>query len=355
MLICIAHCLKEQEQVKRLAAWMAELGPYPNHRLLVGRDEKAAPNLFANSGFSRVEEITIIGDVWNKWVESCNNAFRQIAKHIEYGTREPWLWIEADCVPLTKRWPDPFDAEYREALAHGKVFVGDLVHVPEMMNVPDHMSGVAVYPGIMSDHAGDALLAHEIGWDVVGAAQILPQMHKSKLILQRWKHPSFESWQQVEERIFQVKPECVLFHADKAGSLIPLLREHLKGGDHGQKEKSKENGKEAGDALLTPVAPTFQPEGAVHFFDDGPVPIGGIGLYGVTCTCLEKQFPCPFHFLDNQTGSASTAISPVVGKLNVDDRASMVRDTVAVLKQLCTAPRFISQVRKELKAQGVIR
>jgi len=226
VLVAICHCQKENAQAKQLASWMAELGPYPNHRLLVGRDERAEPNLFANSGFSSVEEITIIGDAWNHWPESCNNAFRQIAKYIEYGSKEPWLWLEADAVPLKKGWLDQIEAEYKTALDNGKVFLGDFVHINEPGFV-DHCSGIAVYPGVMSDHAGDALLAHDLAWDVTGAGQIIPKMHKSKSILHRWKYPAFENWEQVEKRIFQVKPECVLFHSDKRGSLVPLLRERL--------------------------------------------------------------------------------------------------------------------------------
>lgn len=221
MLIAIAHCLKESEQTKRLAEWLAELGPYPNHRLLVGRDARAEPNLFANSGFASVEEITITGDVWNKWPESCCNAFRQIGKHIEYGTKEPWLWMEVDAILLRKDGFDLIEAEYK---ASGKPFLGDFVHVPEMMDVPDHMSGVAVYPGILSNFAGSAYLAHETAWDVVAASQIVPQMHRSKHILHRWKHGAFETWEQVQKAIFDVKPEACLFHADKAGSLIDILR-----------------------------------------------------------------------------------------------------------------------------------
>lgn len=230
MLLAIHYCRKEQDQARALAAWIKELGPYPNHKLLVARDRRADEHVFADLGFQSTEEITITDDVWDKWCESPNNAFRHIAKHIEYGTKEPWLWCEADAIPLSKDWLDKIEAEYQQALRHGKVFLGDFVHIDEP-GFLDHCSGVAVYPGIMSDYAGEALLAHEVAWDITGSAQILPRMHKSKLILHRWKYPAFESWEQVEKRIFQVKPDCVLFHSDKNMSLIPLLREKRKGGD----------------------------------------------------------------------------------------------------------------------------
>jgi hypothetical protein len=225
MIVAIHYCRKEQDQAKQLAAWIKELGPYPNHKLLVAVDNRAQKGLFNDIGFSSTEQIVITDDAWDSWPTSPNNAFRHIAKHIEYGSKEPWLWCEVDCVPLKKEWLDRIEAEYKEALARNKVFLGDFVHINEP-GFLDHCSGVAVYPGLMSNHAGEALLAHELAWDVASASQILPQMHKSKLILHRWKYPAFQSWEQVKQRIFAVKPDCVLFHSDKRGSLIPLLRQN---------------------------------------------------------------------------------------------------------------------------------
>lgn len=42
---------------------------------------------------------------------------------------------------------------------------------------------------------------------------------------------------------------------------------------------------------------------ALNFFDAGPVPIGGTGLHGIKCTCIEKVFPCMFHFRDNEVSA----------------------------------------------------
>jgi Family of unknown function (DUF6492) len=222
MLVALHYCRKEEAQAKQLASWIKELGPYPNHSLLVAVDHRAGKHIFSGLGFASEEEFTISDDAWNEWPRSPNNAFRHIAKHIEYGSKEPWLWIEVDAVPLKKGWLDKIEAEYKTAAEHGKVFLGDHVHTGEAGFI-DHMSGVAVYPGLMSNHAGEALLAHEHAWDVQAAHQILPKMMKSKSILHRWKYPAFENWEQVEKRIFAVKPECVLFHSDKKMSLITLL------------------------------------------------------------------------------------------------------------------------------------
>lgn len=197
--------------------------------MLVVRDyrtNQTAGDVLKLAGFDKWEEIVIRDDAYDHWPESCNLMFRRAAKHVEYGSKEPFLWLEPDVVPLKTECFDAIETEYR---ASGKPFSGDFVHVPEMGDVPDHCSGIAVYPGALSNFAGTAYLAHERAWDVEASSQIVPQMHKSKHILHRWKHPPFENWQQVEERIFAVKPEAVLFHADKTSSLIDLLRQKRSG------------------------------------------------------------------------------------------------------------------------------
>lgn len=228
MKVIFPYSLRDQEQAVRLAKWIKELGGYEGHSVLVVRDHRASPEageVLKTAGFADWKEIVIRDDAYDHWPESCNLMFRRAAKQVEYTTREPFLWLEPDAAPLEEGWLDAIEAEYKQA---GKPFSGDFVHLnePEFRN---HMSGVAVYSGRMSHHAGEALMAHEVAWDVVGASQIIPQMHKSKLILHRWKHPTFENWQQVEERIFAVKPEAVLFHASKDGSLLHLLRQNVSG------------------------------------------------------------------------------------------------------------------------------
>lgn len=227
MKVIFPYSLRDQEQAVRLAEWIKELGGCEGHSVLVVRDHRTNPEAgdILKSAFGKWEEIVIRDDAYDHWPESPNLMLRRAAKHIEYGTREPWLWLEPDVAPLKTGWIDAIEAEYKEV---GKPFLGDFVHLNEP-GFKSHMSGVAVYPGVMSHHAGDALLAHETAWDVVAAGQIIPQMHKSKLILHLWKHPTFESWEQVEQRIFAVKPEAVLFHASKDGSLIARLREQVGG------------------------------------------------------------------------------------------------------------------------------
>lgn len=224
MRVVLGYCDKDEDQAARLASWIKELGPYPGHTLLVARDISSNIRPFANVGFDRVDEIQISNDAWRHWPESCNNVFGIAARHIsELMAGEPFLWLEPDVVPLRPGWLNSIQMEYQKC---GAPFLGDFVsvHTPEL-DVPDHMSGVAVYPGNMTQHAGMALISHEIAWDVAAAYQIVPRMATSKLILHSWKHRPFNNHDMIQGEIYATKPECVLFHADKSGSLIHLLRD----------------------------------------------------------------------------------------------------------------------------------
>lgn len=207
------------DQAERLAGWLKELGPFPGHRLLVARDVDCPKQPFLNVGFDRVDEIIISDDVWKEWPTSANNVFRKIAKHIEYADKAPyWLWMEPDVVPLRSDVFDVLAGEYERA---GRPFSGDRVAVA---NVPAHMSGVAIYPREMTRHAGEALICYNLAWDMACKEQTLPVMNVSRHILHAWKHPEFKNLAEFQKEIFEFKPECLLFHASKDGSLIEILR-----------------------------------------------------------------------------------------------------------------------------------
>ena len=218
MLVAIAYHFGDLDQARSLAGWLRELGPYPNHDILVARDSSTEDRPFYESGFRRYEEIIIRQtDVYKKWPQSCNNAFSKIAKHIQFTRPEPWLWIEPDCVPIARGWLDLIAGEY---LAGGKPFLGDFI--PGIEGGPDHMSGIGVYPPNLAEAgAGVATLADEHPWDLLSGPEIVPRMVRSRFIQHVWKRPVFAN---VEEIRATLRPETVLIlHSDKAGSIIQLL------------------------------------------------------------------------------------------------------------------------------------
>lgn len=267
MIVVVPFFQGDQHLAVEMAAWLNEIGTYPNHDLLIVHDHRAAPMPDLGRGFRSVEELVIKDDAYNRWPQSCNVMWQTAAKHIARTKKQPWLWLEVDAVLLKASGLDEIALEYEQALKAGKWFVGDYVNVT---GVAPHCSGVAVYPWDIFEHAGEALLAHETAWDSVGAAQIVPQMQRSGLILHVWKGEPFATWDDVQRRIFDVKRRACLYHADKAGSLYPLLRANMKRGDADCKLQVQSlthrdtlqtaRAIPAGDAV-----PTFEPERAAIF------------------------------------------------------------------------------------------
>jgi len=243
MLVALSFHPGDQDQALRLFQWAEEMGGCKGHSLLLLQDPtsdsqyKTDIAATAQRIFDSVEVLDV-PDHFRAWPDSANHAFATAARHIEYSAKpQPWLWLEPDTVPLR---PDWLDVLWNEYITARKPFLGDYVDVKiPGKNIPIHCSGVAIYPGRMTKYAGHALIAGDVAFDIVAAGQILPQLHTSKHLLHAWKHPAFTSWDEVEKQIFAFKPECVLFHADKSGSLYPLLRARMNlSGDTGATNKA---------------------------------------------------------------------------------------------------------------------
>ncbi len=213
MICVLPYYAGDRDLAQKLVDWIRELGDAPSLYLI--RDARAAP--LNTNGLTVVREIVVKDDAWDKWPESPNWMVGKAGRDI---VDEPWLWIEPDAVPMVKGWFQALEAEWTRARENGKWFVGDRVDVE---NVPLHMSGVGIYPPNVIEHAGLMLISHEIAWDVQAAGQIIPKFYESRLIVHNWKHEPFKNQGEVDNLLAQ-HPDCVLFHADKSGSLIDLLR-----------------------------------------------------------------------------------------------------------------------------------
>lgn len=287
MLVVIPYFKGDQAMALKLSKWMLELGGCKGHRVLIARDYRTDQTVdteihaVLSKTFDSVNTLTITGDVWNTWRISPQHMFKETARYIEYKIKEPWLWFEVDAVPLCKGWLDIVHKEYYPP-PKGKPFWG--AFVPGIHGAPDHLSGIAVYPGELVEHAGNYYFAHDTPFDLMGADQAVPKARFSDRVQHKWQRtwvnegevkasdePPFKDYEDFRSN---VTTEAVIFHADKTLSLIDILRPVL----FPNKDWKKE-----------------------HEFDAGPVPIGGTGIHGIKCTCVEKEFPfpCLFHAWDN--------------------------------------------------------
>jgi hypothetical protein len=223
VLVVFPYSPVDQTLAVKLAAWIKELGKNEGHHVLIVRDIRCHSNNDASirhdllAVFDSVQSIDVVERI-DGWPLAPNIIFRTAAKHIQYVCHQPWLWIEGDCVPLKSGW---VEAIWKEYAACGKPFLGDFVNVE---NVIPHMSGIAVYPGKLTEYAGNAVMADEVAWDCAAASQIVPLMAQTHLIKHRWKHPPFNNQSEVDNLLGQLG-DAVLFHADKSGTLIDFLRE----------------------------------------------------------------------------------------------------------------------------------
>lgn len=162
-----------------------------------------------------------------RWPDAPNWAWQTTARYIESNFQEPWLWWEADAVPLKANWISILDEEYREAK---KPFMG---HRVEDMG---HLNGVAVYPHNISHYAYNAMLCRAAAWDVVISQETPGQQHEcNHLIGHCWNltpqgQPvngdglpvTFPNQQEVKRLIDH---NWVLFHRCKDGTLQDRLLE----------------------------------------------------------------------------------------------------------------------------------
>jgi hypothetical protein len=276
MLIALAYHKGDHSQAERLASWMTELKAGVGHDLILAH-AKGSPALdVSGCGFDSIRRIEINDDIENRWPHSANHVFKKIAKEIQYSKPRPWLWLEPDCVPLSGDCFSAIEQEYRDKCNKqtGKPFLGDVVMPPKVAE--PRMSGVAVYPGNMTDWAGEVFYATDVAWDEAAAKQIYPNMARSDLIMHRWKGEGFKS---LNEIVLRIPCNVKLYHADKSGSAIAILASARRGGptefqdlsDSAGKgtvetagaERSKETscGSVGGHANALPPAQSTQPKG----------------------------------------------------------------------------------------------
>jgi hypothetical protein len=132
-------------------------------------------------------------------------------------TRQPFLFMEPDAVPLCEGWIDQIEVEYR---ACGSPFMGDYVDLSSLGDGGiDHMSGIAVYDWNLSIHAPRLFNCNngkeEFAWDIFAASDIVPKMHRTNLIQHDW-----EKYRKKPVDVSSPRLGAVIYHPDKQGVLL---------------------------------------------------------------------------------------------------------------------------------------
>lgn len=162
--------------------------------------------------FGQVEVIRLNGKV-NTWPAAQNLVFKTALSFVS--GCDDMLWTESDVVFLKDSWLSDLLREWDSRLVFHK-FMGALIETTYC----NHVSGVAIYGSNWKKACPSLVEQSDLAWDVACARDILPYSKFTTTIQQ-----VFGSVKPPE--IGDIRPGACLFHQDKSGHLIDLLRAKL--------------------------------------------------------------------------------------------------------------------------------
>lgn len=230
MIVVLPVCEKDAANAIQNLEWSIELdGIVPFNCMLSTemrfdstRIEELARRYF--SGVTVFRYPAYPRNLSNQWPRPQNWAWRNAALHVSRIYREPWLWWEQDAIPVKRGWLDALNTDYA---AYGKPFLGAIGALTQAGQQP-HLNGVAIYPHDWQRMASQSMIYSETtpfdvagGWRVFANAAITPNIkHVWSKEGPLGPAPTFtrprDKWEMVGE--------AFLFHRNKDGSLVRLLR-----------------------------------------------------------------------------------------------------------------------------------
>lgn len=234
-MICVIPFFQgDLHQAKDLLKWVHELGGCQRHdALLVTSSDLAYDQATEMVGLAEksFRSVSLIcSGVLNGWPQGPNEMFLTASAHCYQNEIGPWLFLEPDAIPLVEGWLDKIEAEYKQSV---KRYMGNLVPGDHPLMPKVHMAGVGVYPWdayrILSSLVRNAMTK---AFDIVVAPVVVPEAHNTALIHHIWgetgRPPIFAERNVPHTEVFcpqQIWPTAVIFHRNKDGSLIRLLRQ----------------------------------------------------------------------------------------------------------------------------------
>lgn len=236
MLVALGFCEKDWKSALEWIGWVEELGACTKHECLLVADAGMHWGYVlqlltrANQVFKKASVITT-DKPYAGWPKACNKMFFAAAKWAQ-NHQKPWLWMEPDAIPLRRHWLDQIENNYGAA---GAPFMGAFVDGVMFGQQKRYMNGVAVYPGnayTIMKHLEDS----ELAFDVACAEMMIGTGVNSELFHCHWgykdKAPMFvparaDSDPENHVTLDFIRPQAVLFHRNKDGTLIQLLRERI--------------------------------------------------------------------------------------------------------------------------------
>jgi hypothetical protein len=221
-------------RLKDLLIWMQQLGGCLGHSALIVADagtpyrEVIAIRAACAQVFTTTDLITNERPT-SGWIEGPKSLFFEAAKWCYEKHAGPWLWLETDAAPLRPQFLDALQTEYA---AKGKAVMGCHYRstAPEFPDLL--MSGIAVF-------AWDAYPRLRVGarnFDLDFQQWAMANGANTPLIQHFWggkdQPPTFVRQKApdasaVTMTLDMLWPQAVIFHRNKDGTLIELLRERM--------------------------------------------------------------------------------------------------------------------------------
>ncbi len=233
LIVVLPVCNTDGRLMAKNLEWMLSMGMPKTHDCLVSADRVTTAALLrsvvnlAKRQFNKVFETVYAMPRKTAFPQT---AAWQHAARTMVGYGRPWLWLEADCIPLKANWLLTMQNEYDRC---GKPFCGPV------MPVRNHMNGTAIYPANTPKRLPRTMSHTNNAWDCEAKEEIGSAVHDCTRLWQcAWgvvrgqlnpiegeELPGFPRGSAI---INQIRPDAVLFHRDKSGTLIDRLRERLK-------------------------------------------------------------------------------------------------------------------------------
>lgn len=234
MLCVIPFFSGDVSAAARLLRWIADLGGCPGHHCLLVADattpwnEAMACLDLARQSFLSSDLVTNEAHV-EGWIPGSNSLFKAAAQHAQ-DRGQSFLILEPDAVPLKAGWLDTIETAYH-AMPAGKQFMGTLVYHSNPTWPNPYFEGVGVHPPDTWRRVKD-LFRSDVAWPQALAGVTGPLASNSALFHHLWGEvgnpPKFAKKNVPGTNVFcpqQIDPAAVIFHRNKDGSLIRLLRE----------------------------------------------------------------------------------------------------------------------------------
>lgn len=234
MICAIAFHSGDFGQAVDLLDWINLLDGCKAHDCLLIADSEVQWNdclrlmTLAREGFQNVEMITA-EPPRKGWPMAANAMFMAAAHHL---AGKPFFWCEPDCIPLRAGWLDELQHEYERI---GKPFMGALVRSTQVGLPEISLGGCAVYPRDAAERLR-AFCTGERAWDVASSEAVVPLASDTKLVQWFWGQPQLAPTFAVSKFLNSpvntftqkhISQEAVVFHRNKDGTLIRILKQNM--------------------------------------------------------------------------------------------------------------------------------